>query len=1297
MVQSPTELNFERQEVIDWLIAHNYPALPVAPAQPAEKYPLLNKTTRQPELDKDGNPKPRFMGKNPSYLDEDGIPHLISHTNYQSQLPSADDLKKWFANPANGVGTLGGWNNTIWLDLDLKQFASKEECDRASGAILDTHPELAKTFLEESHSGGWRIGVKVKQKPDFTNFALTPGGSHVGEALFEGRFTVLAPTIGPSGNPYRSINRTLPVEVESLESIGIYSTKGGRKREVGRMKDEKTLHTSTCTLQPSIGSIPLEMLGTDTSREILRGCETEDRSKALATAAQEWYGWQNWARDNGIAVSGIPFDLIHYAGVQLGIDSDRIDRIIKSIDPANCQPAALYRGSEANCWLKIRKLDRSLFEEKCPPEIYTQIENRQASGGSSGGNKKPSSRSNNSTGQGGGIGNGSGSSGGGAGSNVKFDQFDSNPQRNNWRAPIKLNGEIGWFVEGKKGDKVFIPKCNFDFQIEQELSSVDGVDGGGIVLQVKRSIDSEQKRAIIKSVDYGSARDFEAALKKALGEGVVVNLRSDELKSLIHVRLLEYRSRGGRKYRLCDRIGQQEDGTWVFEDKQFTKDGQPTTQEESGWVYNPQVSPTDTFASPQILDENPKALRNLIEAQKKVMGSNFMRVLLCDGYVAACLNEQRIVTTEGFMLILNLYGDPGGLKTFGMESALSLAWGISDKLGMCSASESYLYERLSRYGSIPTLWDDPPSKRREDKEKLDELIKRNYGKFSRNVRGSAQQPHSSFIPTTNHNCGDTLPAAKSRTINVFFPVTGDLDFSYQAELEDAKCQATGAFSQIISIGYDRTQVREVRARLQKYLPTAHDRASLHLAILTWYTQKVVDLAGMGIDVEAWVIQNLCPDLNEAQTGLNSVADFVERFIAAKSNSAIGAWNSGVVNSPEQGKCLALHMPSIWTAIESGDPPPYNRSILERVLVEKGCLKNKPAKLDRDRDSTFAYQREIHKGRNEGEGWVPPSKPKPVNKKCLLIPEKLWSDLGFLLLVSDSPPDDGGGGGGNLLVTSGNLKVTSGNLEEVTSLNPDESMVSSPSSSSGNLVTKKEREEFFLEAEYRKEKELWDDSFSSASSCEENFSAPTQNLVTRLPELDLSPETLENQGIELVTNEGYFEVTKEQKEVTGRLPEVTKREDEVTTPDELVTNEGYWEDEVTAGSENDMSLENLQAIAADLADESLCPNKEVLAELRVCWSADILNAACKLLSSERHAQIKNWVAELNQPTKTPKLGSRIKYGDFTGKLAASAPNSIWYVEWDKIPESYRKIRERMGDPIPELPIKLTSGEFELIDR
>ena len=355
----------ERQEVVNWLVDNNYPALPVAPAQSAEQYPAREKNG-EIKRDKQGNPIPAFTGKNPSYLDRDGKPHLVNHRQYQSQLPSDRELREWFANPLNGVGTLGGWNNTIWLDLDVKQFASKQECDRAFWGILDAHQALAQTFLEESHSGGWRIGVLVKEKPNFTNFALAAGGSHVGEALGEGRFTVLAPTIGPSGNSYKSINRAVPVEVMSLESIGIYptSTKSQRQAEV-------TPHPAVSYIP---GSIPLEQLGNDTSREILQGsCPTGDRSEALATAAQEWYGWQNWARDNGIAVNGTPEDLVHYAGGKLGIDSDRINRILKTIDPASCHPAALHRGDEESCWKKIRRLDKATFDSQCPANIKDAI------------------------------------------------------------------------------------------------------------------------------------------------------------------------------------------------------------------------------------------------------------------------------------------------------------------------------------------------------------------------------------------------------------------------------------------------------------------------------------------------------------------------------------------------------------------------------------------------------------------------------------------------------------------------------------------------------------------------------------------------------------------------------------------------------------------------------------------------------------------------------------------------------------------------------------------------------------
>src|SRR4028118_408631 len=405
MVNTPIKpsASSERQEVIDWLIAHNYPALPVAPAQSAWKHPKTIKA--HPEqgvwshcpLTTDRQPIPLYTGKNPSYLDSTGVPHLINHREYQNRLPHSSELEVWFKHPSNGVGTLGGWNNTTWLDFDVKQFPSQHECDAAVLKIL-LAAKLQQTFIERSHSGGWRIGVKVKQKPNFTNFSLTPGGAHVGEALYTGRFTVLAPTIGPSGNPYQSINRTIPVEVESMDAIGIYSTKGERKCEVGRMlakggkaQDEKTLHTSPFTLQPSVGSIPLEMLGNDTSRDILHGnCPTGDRSEALTTATKEWYGWQNWALGNGIPISGDATTLAHHAGSLLGLDSDRINRILGSIkDPTSCQPAALHRGGEESCWKKIYRLDKATFESKCPAHIKDAIVEtfgKSASTGESGGN-----------------------------------------------------------------------------------------------------------------------------------------------------------------------------------------------------------------------------------------------------------------------------------------------------------------------------------------------------------------------------------------------------------------------------------------------------------------------------------------------------------------------------------------------------------------------------------------------------------------------------------------------------------------------------------------------------------------------------------------------------------------------------------------------------------------------------------------------------------------------------------------------------------------------------------------------
>jgi len=342
----------DRSVTINWLKENNYPVIPVAPAQ-------------------DGDLQKQFTGKNPSYLDKDGKPYVIQHSQYQDRLPTENEINMWFAHSDNGVGTLGGWNNTIWIDIDVKQFDSQNDCDIAFKNLLENHPELLNTFTERTQSGGYRIGVKVKQMPNFTNITLQPNGDHIGEALGKGRFTVLSPTVGISGNHYLSVQRVPLIEVHSLESIGIYSA--SKKRQETTSKKEATLALPST----NTSAITLELLGSETSQNILKGnAPIKDRSDALTTVIREWYGWENWLKENDINYSGTTYELAHELGKQLDIDDDRIERIIGSVDSDSCLPAILVmtNGDKSSCWQKIRKLDNNIYEHHCPDNIKQEIQ-----------------------------------------------------------------------------------------------------------------------------------------------------------------------------------------------------------------------------------------------------------------------------------------------------------------------------------------------------------------------------------------------------------------------------------------------------------------------------------------------------------------------------------------------------------------------------------------------------------------------------------------------------------------------------------------------------------------------------------------------------------------------------------------------------------------------------------------------------------------------------------------------------------------------------------------------------------
>jgi hypothetical protein len=191
-------------------------------------------------LSSDLKPVPKFFGKNPSYLTKYGRPRICKHGEFQKRMPTKQELKEFFCNPNTGVGTLGGHAGVDWLDFDAKNYESQEICDSSIQEFIEQNG-LTNSWIEKTGSGGYRIAVKPKQHPTFTNFALAPDGKHIGEALWEGRFTVLAPSIHPNGKHYQRLNLGEPVEVESLEAIGVYPSKDEveSKNKKNEVEEEK--------------------------------------------------------------------------------------------------------------------------------------------------------------------------------------------------------------------------------------------------------------------------------------------------------------------------------------------------------------------------------------------------------------------------------------------------------------------------------------------------------------------------------------------------------------------------------------------------------------------------------------------------------------------------------------------------------------------------------------------------------------------------------------------------------------------------------------------------------------------------------------------------------------------------------------------------------------------------------------------------------------------------------------------------------------------------------------------------
>ena len=317
-------------------------------ALPAESYPVTrkNSTTGQLEIqrDKNGQPLPAFVGKNPSFWLADGQPRLTSQSQPadESEVLKRLEVAERLQQPI-GLAVIPSTDVAV-IDFDRKNYPSQEALDQDWMRLLDLCPELTQTRIERTPGGGVHIYVRPADGMDswrtaagklHCNFTTVPGGEHRGEVLAGTRVCVCAPTRNGSGS-YELVNPDHAyslVEVRSLEAVGIYP------RVKATTESRQWQKRSTSQQQASVAAAPAlaELIGSK-AKEVLAGgntyCASEgaavDRSAQLTGFVRELYSWVNLLNAEGLRFSGSPDDLIQQAVAALAIE-DKVDRVLATI------------------------------------------------------------------------------------------------------------------------------------------------------------------------------------------------------------------------------------------------------------------------------------------------------------------------------------------------------------------------------------------------------------------------------------------------------------------------------------------------------------------------------------------------------------------------------------------------------------------------------------------------------------------------------------------------------------------------------------------------------------------------------------------------------------------------------------------------------------------------------------------------------------------------------------------------------------------------------------------------------
>ena len=333
-------------------------------ALPAESYPVmrLNSQTGQREIqrDKNGQPLPAFVGKNPSFWRTDGEPGLTSQRKPadESEVLRRIEVAERLRRPI-GLAIIPS-TDVVIIDFDRKNYPSQESLDQDWMRLLDLNPELTQTRIERTPGGGVHIYVRPadgmaswrnKAGKLHCNFATVPDGEHRGEVLAGTRVCVCAPTRNGAGS-YELVNPDHAyslVEVRTIGAIGIYP----RAKATGSTTKppQRKSRTTSTPPQASASAAPAlaELLGSKARDVLAGGCPYRggeraavDRSAQLTGFVKELYSWVNLLDQHGLPYSSNSDDLIQQAVAALAIE-DKADRVMATIDLECCR----HRDSDA--------------------------------------------------------------------------------------------------------------------------------------------------------------------------------------------------------------------------------------------------------------------------------------------------------------------------------------------------------------------------------------------------------------------------------------------------------------------------------------------------------------------------------------------------------------------------------------------------------------------------------------------------------------------------------------------------------------------------------------------------------------------------------------------------------------------------------------------------------------------------------------------------------------------------------------------------------------------------------------